>query len=411
MTFQKICEIMLSLSNEDYFLEEVETNIQANLEDSVVQEALKNGVDLREYSKNVEEELKKAENSCISDFIRESQNIATLHHEIVDCDQILERMENMLLTFQSDLGSISNEILSLQQQSVNMNVKLKNRQAIRGELSQFVDDMIVPEDMILTLMEKPVTDLVYLEHLQNLEHKINFLHEQSFRDARACNDVKDVVEKLKIKAVGKIREFLLEKINSFKKPMTNYHIQQNTILKFRFYFKFLVANNIEIAKEVKENYVDTMSKVTFSYFKSYSGRLMKLQYDELPTQDDLLGLDDTQPKGFFSKPSIKSKASVFSMGQRGEVLSTELEGPILVPHALEKNSSKCPYEKLFRSEQYAFMENACREYIFISEFFMVSNNAADDLFNQIMGKTLTLLQKNVEDYVHGSFDCIGNVQL
>merc|ERR1712004_459722 len=125
VTFQKNCEIMLSLSNEDYFLEEVETNIQANLEDSVVQEALKNGVDLREYSKNVEEELKKAENSCISDFIRESQNIATLHHEIVDCDQILERMENMLLTFQSDLGSISNEILSLQQQSVHMNVKLK----------------------------------------------------------------------------------------------------------------------------------------------------------------------------------------------------------------------------------------------------------------------------------------------
>ena len=128
---------------------EVDSHIQANLEDAVVQEALKNGVDLREYSKNVEDELKKAENSCINDFIRESQNIATLHHEIVECDQILERMENMLLSFQSDLGSISNEILSLQQQSVQMNVKLKNRQAIRGELSQFVDDMIIPEDMIL----------------------------------------------------------------------------------------------------------------------------------------------------------------------------------------------------------------------------------------------------------------------
>ena len=89
---------MLSLSSEDYFLEEVDSHIQANLEDAVVQEALKNGVDLREYSKNVEEELKKAENSCINDFIRESQNIATLHHEIVECDQILERMENMLIS-------------------------------------------------------------------------------------------------------------------------------------------------------------------------------------------------------------------------------------------------------------------------------------------------------------------------
>ena len=381
---------MLSLSSEDYFLEDVDSHIQANLEDEVVQEALGRGMDLREYSQQVEEELKKAENSCINDFIRESQNIAALHHEIVGCDQILERMENMLISFQSDLGSISNEILSLQQQSVQMNVKLQNRQAIRGELSQYVDDMIIPEDMIFTIMESPVSEDIYLEHLQNLEHKINFLKEQSFRDARSCNDVKEVVEKLKIKAVGKIRDYLLEKINSFKKPMTNYHIQQNTILKFRFYFKFLVANNREIAKEIKDHYIDTMSKVTVSYFKSYSGRLSKLQYDEVPSQDDLMGADDTVPKGFFSKPASRTKASVFSMGQRGQVLNLEdLEGPLVVPHT---TTQKCPFEKLFRSEQFALLENACREYVFLSEFFMLQGTNADDIFHQVMDKTLVLLQ-------------------
>ena len=57
-------------------------------------------------------------------------------------------MESMLQTFQSDLGSISSEIVHLQQQSVDMNLRLKNRQAVRGQLSQFVDDMTVPEAMI-----------------------------------------------------------------------------------------------------------------------------------------------------------------------------------------------------------------------------------------------------------------------
>merc|ERR1719273_1423906 len=163
--------------------------------------------------------------------------------------------------------------------------------------------------MIMTIMDSPVQEPAFLENLQNLVHKINFLKEQSFHDARSCLDVKDIVDKLKIRAICKIREFLLEKINLFKKPMTNYHIQQNTILKFRFYFKFLVANNREIAKEIKDHYIDTMSKVTFSYFKAYSGRLLKLQFDELPTADDLLGVDDAQhAKGFFSKPSsMKTK--------------------------------------------------------------------------------------------------------
>ena len=54
----------------------------------------------------------------------------------------------MLDTFQKNLCSISSEIQLLQQQSVNMNVKLKNRQSVRSDLSQFIDEMFVPEAMI-----------------------------------------------------------------------------------------------------------------------------------------------------------------------------------------------------------------------------------------------------------------------
>ena len=55
----------------------------------------------------------------------------------------------MLMSFQKDLGSISSEILCLQRESVQMNLKLQNRQAVRGELSQFVGDMVVSEEMIM----------------------------------------------------------------------------------------------------------------------------------------------------------------------------------------------------------------------------------------------------------------------
>ena len=61
---------------------------------------------------------------------------------------VLQRMEQMLSGFQSDLGSLSAEIQTLQEQSIAMNVKLKNRQAVRGELSQFVDEMAVADSMI-----------------------------------------------------------------------------------------------------------------------------------------------------------------------------------------------------------------------------------------------------------------------
>lgn len=57
-------------------------------------------------------------------------------------------MESMLLGFQSDLGSISEEILSLQRKSITMSQQLTNRQVIRGPLSQFIEDMTVSEALI-----------------------------------------------------------------------------------------------------------------------------------------------------------------------------------------------------------------------------------------------------------------------
>ena len=107
-------------------------------------------------------------------------------------------------------------------------------------------------------------------------------------------------------AIAKIREFLLQKIYQFRKPMTNYQVPQNAMLKFRcviqgskrqktnfawlseriafppllscrFFNEFLMSNERTIAREVRDEYVETMNKIYYSYFKSYTSRLMKLQ--------------------------------------------------------------------------------------------------------------------------------------
>ncbi|XP_066524386.1 vacuolar protein sorting-associated protein 52 homolog [Hoplias malabaricus] len=397
----------LDLTTDEFILDEVDIHIQANLEDELVKEALKTGVDLRQYSKQVEEELHRIEQASIKDYIKESQNIASLHNQITACDSILERMEEMLSGFQSDLSSISSEIQTLQQQSVSMNVRLKNRQAVRSQLSQLVDELVVPGTMISVILDSPVTEQEFLEQLHELNNKINFAKELSFRETLACADIQDIVDRLKIKAVSKIREFILQKIYSFRKPMTNYQIPQNTLLKYRFFYQFLLANERTVAKEIRDEYVDTMSKIYYSYFKSYSSRLLKVQYEDVADKDDLMGVEDTAKKGFFSKPSLKSRNTIFTLGQRGAVLSpSELEGPILIPHAAQRGDTRYPYETLFRSQHYALLDNGCREFLFLSDFFMVAGNSALDLFNSVMGKTLSMFLKNMSTYVSDCYDSI-----
>lgn len=45
----------------------------------------------------------------------------------------------------------------------------------------------------------------------------------------------------------------------------------------RFFYQFLLGNERTVAQELREQYVDTMSKIYLSYFKSYTSRLMKIQ--------------------------------------------------------------------------------------------------------------------------------------
>ncbi len=130
-----------------------------------------------------------------------------------------------------------------------------------------------------------------------------------------------------------------------------------------------MANNRDVAKEIRDEYVDTMSKVLFSYFKSYSNRLNKLQFDEVATREDLMGLDDSVPRGvggFFGKTAPRNKASVFTMGDRGDVLGDLLEAPIMVPHAQQRNDAKvsrfkldCALEVYPKQIIYSFRSRSC----------------------------------------------------
>lgn len=74
--------------------------LDKNLEDFEIQEVLRNGTDLREYALQLDKNIKDAEKTSVADYIKESENIASLHNQIEDCDGILAKMESMLMVFQ-----------------------------------------------------------------------------------------------------------------------------------------------------------------------------------------------------------------------------------------------------------------------------------------------------------------------
>lgn len=50
-----------------------------------------------------------------------------------------------------------------------------------------------------TILDSPVTEQEFLEQLHELNSKINFAKELSFRETLACSDIQDIVDRLKFK--------------------------------------------------------------------------------------------------------------------------------------------------------------------------------------------------------------------
>lgn len=183
------------------------------------------------------------------------------------------------------------------------------------------------------ILETPASEKEFQENLHELDHKLNFVKEQEFREIAAVVDVQKDVIKLKMKVkiylvkiyrnycyfkyTSKSCEFnevycsvyvcvhfrLSVRLGNFwytrftssenQWPTTRwakisclttgpdlqyiYVIAIVFYVIFRYFNEFLMAHSRPTALEIQTEYVDTMSKIYYSYFKDYHAKLMKLQ--------------------------------------------------------------------------------------------------------------------------------------
>lgn len=78
--------------------------------------------------------------------------MAQLHSQFVQCDNALGRLEDLLNTFRAQLGGLSSDILQLQHQSGQLGLRLANRQSARSLTGQIIDDLVVPESLIRSII-------------------------------------------------------------------------------------------------------------------------------------------------------------------------------------------------------------------------------------------------------------------
>jgi len=67
-----------------------------------------------------------------------------------------------------------------------------------------------------------------------------------------------------------------------------------------------------------------------------------VQFDDIAGKADLMAVEDGAKKSFFSssRPAMRNRSTVFTIGKRDEILKDGLEAPVIVPHAAQKSEIK-----------------------------------------------------------------------
>lgn len=99
---------------------------------------------------------------------------------------------------------------------------------------------------------------------------------------------------------------------------------------------------------------------------------------------------------FQKSPGIKDKTSVFTVGDRVQVL-TEVDPGIILPQMVQDKQMKLTFEASFKSICRLLMDNAGSEYLFTLEFFVNPyskrfNETPGGAFNEIFDTTINLVQ-------------------
>ncbi|KAL6643247.1 hypothetical protein ACP70R_021428 [Stipagrostis hirtigluma subsp. patula] len=358
-----------SESSEDISLDELEEELEEHKNYDVLISFLTSGEKQRARAIMVEGNLGDTEQALIQDYVEDSDNLVLLHDQIHDCDVILSKIGSLLNGFQVHIGLISSEIRSLQEKSLDIGVKLKNRKLVETKLAGFVEEIVAPPGLVNILVNGEVND-DYAKSLEILSKKLKFVQVDPLINAsQALKEIKEELERLRQKAVSKASGHIIEIFFAMRKPGTNIQIlQQNLLQKHRYLIQFLKEHGSETYDDVCASYVYTMNKVLSAYFGVYVEALERLKLD-IGVSNVLIGYDtnviDNITRG---REYLRDHRFMFSLGERANILK-EIDQPGLVPHISQVNSRKYQYEVIFRSLQKLLMDTASSEYLFIDAFF------------------------------------------
>lgn len=339
---------------------QISEDIRLFQQDALVQKAINQGVDLREYSKQIQLDLKRIEMESIDDYLEEAERLADLYVQLRTCDSVLEKMEQMLATFQGSLGDTAEEIKKLQDQSFTMNIKLSNRRKAVVSLSEFLSKIVIPPRLIQeitgtsgssltssitsgisssigivggtfhgtsTMIDdrylSPLLELdALLENFQQVDRRTPVFEEL---EPQLTNLTKSAVSRLKVFMENKMRELSSGGSGgsgggSGSNHQSNVASLQFSLLRYKYFYDFLEKYSPQVTVNIRKLYTSTLSSHYLNSFKNYVSSLQK-RFPKAFVSESVKN-NTIVELSTFSLTNLTSSVTSFSLGSLSNNMSS-----------------------------------------------------------------------------------------
>ncbi|KAH6607868.1 vps52 sac2 family [Trichoderma cornu-damae] len=345
-----------------------------------------------------------------SEYEEDKARFDALHRSIVACDDILNSVEMNLADFRNDLSTVSADIETLQSRSSALSRRLETRKRIEKALGPLVEELSVSPETISRITTGHVDEL-WAKTLSEMDKKASAIKKLSGRQqGRASEELGPILEKLIVKAVERIRDFLVAQIKALRSPHINAQIiQQQNFLKFKDLYTFLHKHHAALAEEISQAYMNTMRWYYLNQFTRYERALAKLKLHVLD-KSDVLGQEDASRKAAVLSSSRVAGPphDAFNLGRRIDTLRTKSTSAIS-SYLAEEDQSNHYLEVPFRNFNLALIDNATAEYTFLAAFFApaLSYSQISKNFNYIFEPTFEVGRTLSKALVGETFDALG----
>ncbi|KAM0438851.1 hypothetical protein ACHAPT_001612 [Fusarium lateritium] len=344
----------------------------------------------------------------------ESENERTkledLHRSIEACDDVLNSVEINLASFRNDLATVSADIESLQSRSTALNRRLENRKQVEKALGPLVEELSLSPEVISKISEGHI-DETWAKMLAELDRKtVSFKKKSETRPSKAAKDLEPILEKLTLKAIERIRDFIVAQIKALRSPHINAQIiQQQNFLRFKDLFTFLHKHHPTLANEIALAYMNTMRWYYLNQFTRYEKALGKIKLHILDKNDTLAHEDITRKATVLSSSRAPGPPhDAFNLGRRIDLLKTNNQAA-LSSYLAEEDQLTHYLEVPFRNFNLALIDNATAEYTFMATFFSpaLSFGQISKNFNYVFEPTFELGKTLSRSLVGESYDALG----